>query len=641
MKEKARALMRKDKPFMLTLSPMCGPFSSLQELFNYPGRPEPEVRQRLADGLAHMRFALELCIEQHQAGRLFMFEHPAGASTWSTKMMQEIANLPGVELVDFDFCMAGMKTVEASGRRAHAKKRTRVLTNSPSLQLLLREVQCRREHEHAELLNGKAKACEKYPEKFCRMVCEAVRRDIENLEWRDEMTKVFDITRPFGKLMALQQKAEELMEEYESPPEENYFEEIYEGLEFVDDVTGEPLERAEAIKARKLEIKFFKQMGVYTKVKREAWMKVISTKWLDVNKGDSANKNYRARLVGREIKRDKREDLFAATPPLESLRMILSICANHQSNLAEGENFIVMTNDVKRAYFHAATTRAIYIRIPKEDHEEGDEDMVGRLNLSLYGTRDAAQNWARTVTKLMNSLGFVTGRHSPCNFHHCQRNIAVTVHGDDFTSTGREADLRWLDRELRREFEMKTEFLGPDVRRHKQQLRVLNRVLTWENGAITYEADQRHAEILIRELGLENSRPVATPGCREEVAKASAVEVDKNGFLKTAESSEEPLLTPVEASKFRGLAARANYLAQDRPEVQYAVKEVARRMATPRRSDWGLLKRLGRYLVGTPRVKFQYYWQQIPKYLDVYVDSDWAGCKGSCRSTSGGAVKMG
>ncbi len=77
----ARALMRKDKPFMLTLSPMCGPFSSIQGLFSYPGRPVPEVRQRLADGLAHVRFALEFCIEQQQAGRLFMFEHPAGAST--------------------------------------------------------------------------------------------------------------------------------------------------------------------------------------------------------------------------------------------------------------------------------------------------------------------------------------------------------------------------------------------------------------------------------------------------------------------------------------------------------------------------------------------------------------------------------
>ena len=50
-----------------------------------------------------------------------------------------------------------------------------------------------------------------------------------------------------------------------------------------------------------------------------------------------------------------------------------------------------MTNDVKRAYFYAPVTRPIYIIIPPEDQQLGDEDKVGQLNLSLYGTRDAAR----------------------------------------------------------------------------------------------------------------------------------------------------------------------------------------------------------------------------------------------------------
>ena len=54
-----------------------------------------------------------------------------------------------------------------------------------------------------------------------------------------------------------------------------------------------------------------------------------------------------------------------------------------------------------------------------------------------------------------------------------------------------------------------------------------------------------------------------------------------------------------------------------------------------------LLKRLGRDLVGSPRVVYKYYWQHVPACVDIYVDSDWAGCKGSCRSTSGGAIKLG
>ena len=55
---------------------------------------------------------------------------------------------------------------------------------------------------------------------------------------------------------------------------------------------------------------------MYEKVPKEHWMQVISKKLLDVNKGGEASPKYRARLVGREIAREKRDDLFAGTPPL-------------------------------------------------------------------------------------------------------------------------------------------------------------------------------------------------------------------------------------------------------------------------------------------------------------------------------------
>ena len=38
--------------------------------------------------------------------------------------------------------------------------------------------------------------------------------------------------------------------------------------------------------------------------------------------------------------------------------------------------------------------------------------MVGRLQISLYGTRDAAQSWAATYTKFLVKIGFQRGRAS-------------------------------------------------------------------------------------------------------------------------------------------------------------------------------------------------------------------------------------
>ena len=98
--------------------------------------------------------------------------------------------------------------------------------------------------------------------------------------------------------------------------------------------------------------------------------------------------------------------------------------------------------------------------------------MVGKLNLSLYGTRDAAQNWAATYTKHLLEIGFEAGKASPCNFVHAERGISTTIHGDDYTSVGREADLRWLDARLKETFETKTKFLGPNPKRgHENEVK--------------------------------------------------------------------------------------------------------------------------------------------------------------------------
>ena len=53
------------------------------------------------------------------------------------------------------------------------------------------------------------------------------------------------------------------------------------------------------------------------------------------------------------------------------------------------------------------------------------------------------------------------------------------------------------------------------------------------------------------------------------------------------------------------------------------------------------LTRLCRYLLGVPRLVYRYAWQERPKELSIYVDTDFAGCKTTRRSTSGGVVMLG
>ena len=90
----------------------------------------------------------------------------------------------------------------------------------------------------------------------------------------------------------------------------------------------------------------------------------------------------------------------------------------------------------------------MFIEIRVEDRQSGDKDMVGMLNISLYGTRDAAQNLQKEYTGFMVALGFKVGRASPCNFYHPRLDITCTVHGDDFTSCGPESAIEWFQRKL-------------------------------------------------------------------------------------------------------------------------------------------------------------------------------------------------
>ena len=52
-----------------------------------------------------------------------------------------------------------------------------------------------------------------------------------------------------------------------------------------------------------------------------------------------------------------------------------------------------MFADVSRAHFYAKCRRDVFVQIADEDWQPGDEHRCGKLNLSMYGTRDAAQNW--------------------------------------------------------------------------------------------------------------------------------------------------------------------------------------------------------------------------------------------------------
>jgi hypothetical protein len=103
------------------------------------------------------------------------------------------------------------------------------------------------------------------------------------------------------------------------------------------------------------------------------------------------------------------------------------------------------------------------------------------------------------------------------------------------------------------------------------------------------------------------------------------------------------LLDPEHATTFRALSARGNYLAQDRVDISFSTKELCREFAAPANSSQLRLKRLVRFLVGAPRLVYKYDWltESPTDELTVFVDTDFAGCRVTRRSTNGGTMMRG
>ena len=636
-REAAVRQISKEKPTLLIGSPPCTFFSILQNL-NLEIRNDAwkeKFHVNLEAAKEHVRFCIRLYRLQRNAGRYFLHEHPRTATSWKMEEVQELLHMPDILRAESDQCRFGLTTV-VKGEELLAKKPTSFLTNSWAIERELSK-KCQGDHVHGHLIEGRARAAQVYPPQLCDAICRGLRIQINH----DESGKTVSKAMTIGELSSIVGSArgypQHWIDKYHEIDGTPKGQEETDGVKILkeqlfklgcrggvmwarDDLTGSELNAKLVVEARDLEMQYFRSMRVYDKVPRaEAYGKpTVRTMWIDVNKGDAANPQIRSRLVGKEFRVDEDPGLYAATPPLEALRVILSRAANNR-------NMKVMTNDVSRAYFNAPATRELYIELPKEDQVEGEGDLVGKMRLCLYGTRDAALNWQNVVAEHLQSIGFQRGVAFPCIYYHPKRQITTLVHGDDYASSGYDAELKWLDRELRRRFEIKTCVVSSS-KEDLAETKILNRIIRVTPHGWELEADPRHAELIIEDMGLQNAKSVVTPG--EDVSH------DETG-------GDDEELDEYYTQRFRSLTARANYLSADRPDLQFSVKELCRDMSRPKQSSWNRLKRVAKFLIGKPRMVWKYCWEDCSSELDGYSDSNWAGCRVSRKSTSGGAVMIG
>ena len=108
-------------------------------------------------------------------------------------------------------------------------------------------------------------------------------------------------------------------------------------------------------------------------------------------------------------------------------------------------------------------------------------------------------------------------------------------------------------------------------------------------------------------------------------------------------TDETKELTEAGSKRYRSLAAVVNFLSLDRPDLQYAASVLGRSMSPPTVKVEARLKRVARYLLAHPRFVHTYCRGVANEVLELVVwsDSDWAGCRASRKSMSGGILAIG
>ena len=257
----------------------------------------------------------------------------------------------------------------------------------------------------------------------------------------------------------------------------------------------------------------------------------------------------------------------------------------------EGDDDVLMLLDISRAHLHSPLARAVFVSI---------DGKVYKLLKSMYGLRDAGAAFDRKVLDVMNLMGVSLGKFSICVGYRkahvtCRDECLSEVHtaclvrmvrlvrsSDDFSFSGQRSLCNAFRDELGKHLLVKTTaVMGPNVEVGDVQEAIrLNRLPRLyppgaEGGERWDEADPRHVEILVSQMGLGNeSKAVSTLGVR------------------TTDEEDGKELGAEDRACYRSWTMRASYLSQDRCELQFAVKELARRIQQPNAKNMQALKRL-------------------------------------------------
>jgi len=253
--------------------------------------------------------------------------------------------------------------------------------------------------------------------------------------------------------------------------------------------------------------------------------------------------------------------------------------------------------DFTNAFVQSTLSSPVWIHIPQGFHTKDTQNECLELKRSLYGLRRSPKLFQATATKALTKLGFKQSKFDPCLLF--RPGMMVVMYVDDFGIGAKDpteidglvSDLCNLGFDLTKE-DTFHEFLGI-----KMEKRADGSIKLTQTGLIDKN---------VKATGLENCNPNFVP--------------------VTKPLGADPMGAPMnEAWHYPSIVGMLLYLSTNtRPDITFAVSQVARFSHNPKQVHASAIKTIVRYLHST-RLDGMILNPTGKLDLDLYVDADFCG----------------
>ena len=349
------------------------------------------------------------------------------------------------------------------------------------------------------------------------------------------------------------------------------------------------------------EMNALKAKGVYEEISElPHGRKAVQCKWVLRIKRDKDGhiSRFKARLVAKGFTQIYGQDFsftFAPVARWESIRSVLCIAALNDLELRH--------LDVKNAYLNAPLDEEIYMVAP-----EGSTSKYWRLRKGLYGLRQAGRQWYLHLHDAYSSLGY-TRCQSDWSVYHRRQDSSFSISAtsvDDIllvSDSTSESDL--ATSQLKEKFPLTD---GGDT-----EWLLGCRICRWRNRRLLMINQEQYTSRILADFHMDNCNSVKTPCPTYRLTSDMCPKTDDERRL----SAQLP---------YRALVGKCMYLSTcTRPDISFAVRELAKFMSNYGPKHYDAAKHLLRYLQGT-RSRGIIYGNSPNPYpiFKSFTDSDWA-----------------